>query len=156
MRLCLTIGSKFKTQEDFEKKVKLLHPDDVVFSIDIKNENNDSKVVHLDFAEFDYHVIDGDIVVRVKSFGGNWDELNEKEGLSQEDITNELLSTGYVDNYVILAELKDEYKTEFSEEDFTKDGLYKDFKLLEIGYIDENGKKILFNIDENAPNAEGC
>lgn len=153
MRMYLTIESNIKTQEEFDKKIKNIYPDDVVFFIN-GDENNDGKYVHLDFAEFSYNVVNEKIRISVKALGETWDSLNEEYGIFPKDINYELLLNGIVDNYVIIADLNEEYVCEYNKDDFTSDGLYKDFKLLEIGFFNENNEKILFTIDEDASNTD--
>lgn len=148
MNLIMKIDSDFKTQEELDGILKHLYVDDIVFSVNDKN-------IHLDFSKFGYIISEGKLIVKVSELGTNWDDLNKDEGISCDEINVELLSKGYINNYVILSEINKEYISKYDKEKFTSDGLYKGFKLLEIGYCGVDNEKILFKIDKNAQNAEG-
>ena len=133
------------TEEDFNDNFsgtnRILNLDDIHFMVPKLNVNVDDFVdVHLDFNEIDGHFSGNEYIVRFKGLADTWNELNfEESNIEKEDITIELLESGYIENYVLF---------------FNKDNgeRFTDIEITKIGYIDEFNNEKDFHISNYAIN----
>lgn len=133
-----------ENESDFNSRFtginKIVNLDDIHFVVpNTKNSNEDYVNIHLDFEDIDSSFIDGEVVLRLKGLADTWNDLNKEDGIEKEDITLELLQTGSLENYVM-----------FFDED--NGDVFKDIIVTAIGYVNESGQAVRFNIDECAAN----
>lgn len=120
------INSKEQFKQICTGTNQILRLDDIHFIVPNPHDKQQEVDIHLDFNIIDGHFENGKYIVRFKELADTWIELTEKESnIKREDITIDLLSKGYVENYVMFF-------------DMDNGNIFTDIKINSIGYYDNH------------------